>query len=420
MKLSILSLTLKSIYNRKFTAIITIFSIAISVALLLGVEKIRTEARLSFANTISGSDLIVGARSGSIQLLLYSVFRIGQATNNVSWESYQSIIKHPKVKWSIPMSLGDSHRNFRVMGTTQDYFKYYQYSQHKALKFSQGSSFVHVYDTVLGADVAKKLNYHLGQSIILAHGSGKINLHKHEDKPFKVVGILKPTGTPVDQTIYISLSGMEAIHLDWQQGVPTGLSISAQKAEKMDLQPKAITAFMLGLTSKVNTFQVQRMINDFPQEPLLAILPGIALQELWSLMSVAEQALKIISVFVVATGLLGMLTVILTSLNERRREIAILRSVGARPWHVFLLLMSESLSFAVLGCLLGVILLYVLLLIAQPLMADYYGLHIAISSLSASDVSILGLIISASFVMGIVPGFRAYRASLMDGLTLRI
>ncbi|MCP3850649.1 MAG: FtsX-like permease family protein [Gammaproteobacteria bacterium] len=420
MKLSILSLTLKSIYNRKFTAIITIFSIAISVALLLGVEKIRTEARLSFANTISGSDLIVGARSGSIQLLLYSVFRIGQATNNVSWESYQSIIKHPKVKWSIPMSLGDSHRNFRVMGTTQDYFKYYQYSQHKALKFSQGSSFVHVYDTVLGADVAKKLNYHLGQSIILAHGSGKINLHKHEDKPFKVVGILKPTGTPVDQTIYISLSGMEAIHLDWQQGVPTGLSISAQKAEKMDLQPKAITAFMLGLTSKVNTFQVQRMINDFPQEPLLAILPGIALQELWSLMSVAEQALKIISVFVVATGLLGMLTVILTSLNERRREIAILRSVGARPWHVFLLLMSESLSFAVLGCLLGVILLYVLLLIAQPLMADYYGLHIAISSLSTSDVSILGLIISASFVMGIVPGFRAYRASLMDGLTLRI
>jgi len=213
---------------------------------------------------------------------------------------------------------------------------------------------------------------------------------------------------------------MEAIHLDWQQGVPTGLSISAQKAEKMDLQPKAITAFMLGLTSKVNTFQVQRMINDFPQEPLLAILPGIALQELWSLMSVAEQALKIISIFVVATGLLGMLTVILTSLNERRREMAILRSVGARPWHVFLLLMSESLSFAVLGCLLGVILLYMLLIIAQPMMADYYGLHIAISSLSTSDVSILGLIISASFVMGIIPGFRAYRASLMDGLTLRI
>lgn len=420
MNLPVLSLTLKSIYNRKFTSIITIFSIAISVALLLGVEKIRTEARLSFANTISGSDLIVGARSGSIQLLLYSVFRIGQATNNISWESYQKIIKHPKIKWSIPMSLGDSHRNFRVMGTTQDYFKHYQYSQYKALEFSKGSSFMHIYDTVLGADVAKKLNYHLGQSIVLAHGSGKINLHKHDDKPFKVVGILKPTGTPVDQTIHISLSGMEAIHLDWQQGVPMGLSISAQKAEKMALQPKAITAFMLGLTSKINTFQVQRMINDFPQEPLLAILPGIALQELWSLMSVAEQALKIISVFVVATGLLGMLTVILTSLNERRREMAILRSVGARPWHVFLLLMSESLSFALLGCLLGVILLYMLLLIAQPLLADYYGLHIAISSLSTSDVLILSLIIGASFVMGIVPGFRAYRASLMDGLTLRI
>ncbi|MCW8932330.1 MAG: ABC transporter permease [Gammaproteobacteria bacterium] len=420
MNLTILNLTLKSIYNRKFTAIITIFSIAISVSLLLGVEKIRTETRLSFANTISGTDLIVGARSGSIQLLLYSVFRIGQVTNNISWNSYQKIIEHPKIKWSFPISLGDSHKGFRVMGTTQDYFEHYQYSRHKTLKFSKGNPFVNVYDTVLGSDVAKKLNYKLGQSIVIAHGSGEVNLHKHDDKPFKVVGILKPTGTPVDQTIHISLSGMEAIHIDWQQGMPTGLNISAQKAEKMDLQPKAITAFMVGLTSKSSIFQVQRMVNVYSQEPLLAIMPGVALQEFWSLMGMADQALWIISVFVVVTGLLGMLTVLLTSLNERRREIAILRSMGARPWQIFLLLMSESLGFVLLGCLLGVILLYMLLIIFQPLLEHHLGLYIGISSLSNSEIFILSLITGVGFVMGIIPGFRAYKTSLMDGLTLHI
>ncbi|MEN8249903.1 MAG: FtsX-like permease family protein [Bacteroidota bacterium] len=420
MNLPILGLTFKSIYNRKFTAILTIFSIAISVTLLLGVEKIRTETRQSFTNTISGTDLIVGARSGSVQLLLYSVFRIGNATNNITWDSYKEIIQNPKVKWSIPISLGDSHKGYRVLGTTVDYFKYYQYGNHQALKFREGKPFKPVYEAVLGAEVAKKLNYQLGQSVIIAHGTGRVNLHEHKDKPFKVVGILEPTGTPVDRTIHISLAGIKAIHLDWQQGMPMGLNISAEKAAQMDLQPKAITAFMLGLHSKISTFQIQRKINDYNQEPLLAIVPGIALQELWSLMGVAEQALMIISVFVVITGLIGMLTVILTSLNERRREMAILRSVGARPWQILLLLMTESFTFVLAGCLLGVVLLYLIMIIAQSLMTQYFGLYISISMLGMSDILILSLILFAGFFMGLIPGYQAYRSSLADGLTLRI
>ena len=102
-------LAIKSLRNRKFTTILTVVSIALSVTLLLGVERIRKETRTSFANTISGTDLIVGARSGPLQLLLYSVFRIGNATNNISWESYQEIRRNPNINWTIPISLGDSH-----------------------------------------------------------------------------------------------------------------------------------------------------------------------------------------------------------------------------------------------------------------------------------------------------------------------
>lgn len=420
MNLPILLLTYKSILNRKFTAILTILSIAISVTLLLGVEKIRTQTHQSFASTISGTDLIVGARSGSIQLLLYSVFRIGNATNNISWESYQDIARHPKVKWAIPVSLGDSHKGYRVMGTTQDYFKYYQYGNHQALAFNQGVPFKAVFDVVLGSEVARKLNYQLGQRIIIAHGSGKVSLHHHDDMPFKITGILKPTGTPVDRTIHISLKGIEAIHLDWKNGIPSAWKTSAEKAAKKELEPKAITAFLLGLHSKISTFKLQKDINDYKGEPLLAILPGIALQELWQLMNVAEQALRLISIFVVVTGLMGMLTVILTSLNERRREMAILRSLGARPWHVILLLMSESLLMVLSGCVLGVLLLYSFLLIAKQVLLSYFGLYLSISGLTIMELSILGLIIMIGFLLGLLPGYQAYRTSLSDGLSLRI
>lgn len=418
--MAITSLALRSVYNRKFTAVLTICAIAMSVTLLLGVEKIRREARESFANTISGTDLIVGARSGAIQLLLYSVFRIGNATNNISWESYQEIADNPKIKWTIPFSLGDSHRGFRVLGSSSAYFEHFRYGRDRRLEFAEGQPFADVYDTVLGAEVAEQLGYKLGQSIIISHGLGDVSFAEHDDKPFIVTGILQKTGTPVDRTVHVSLEGIEAIHVDWQSGarVP-GLTIDAEQARQMDLQPKVITAFLVGLESKLSTFGLQRDINEYREEPLLAILPGVALQELWDMMSVAETALLAISVFVVITGLIGMLTVILASLNERRREMAILRSVGAKPSHIFGLLMNEAGIFALLGVLIGVVLLYVLMIIAQPIIATQFGLFISITMLNARDLTVLAIIVAAGFLTGAVPAYRAYRFSLADGMTIR-
>ena len=341
----LLRLALASLNNRRFTALLTVFAIALSVCLLLAVERVRTEARASFASTISGTDLIVGARSGSVNLLLYSVFRIGNATNNIRWESFEHFAEHPRVSWAIPISLGDSHRGYRVMGTSSAYFEHYRYGRKQSLQLAQGRPFADdPFEVVLGAEVAEALKYKLDDQLVLAHGVATVSLVKHDDKPFHVVGILKRTGTPVDRTLHINLAGMEALHIDWQNGMPArgAARIDAEEARQMDLQPKQITAFMLGLNSKIATFTLQREINQFRGEPLLAILPGVALQELWSLMGTAEQALFVVSLFVVLTGLIGMLTAILTSLNERRREMAILRSVGARPWHIAGLLVVEA------------------------------------------------------------------------------
>lgn len=411
---------MKSLLNRKTTAVLTVFSIAICVMLLLGVEKVRLEAKASFANTISGTDLIVGARSGAIQLLLYSVFRIGNATNNVSWQSYSEIAARPEVAWTIPFSLGDSHRGFRVLGTNEDYFSHYRYGAKRQLTFSEGLPFKDLFDVVLGADVARSLAYKLGDSIIVSHGLGREGFSKHQDKPFRVVGILTKTGTPVDRTVHVSLEAIEAIHVDWRRGskVP-GMSVSAQEVRKKNLRPNAITAFMVGLSSRLATFSLQRAINNYRQEPLLAILPGVALQELWSLIGAGEIALEVISILVVFTGLMGMLIMLLASLNERRREMAILRSVGARPFHIFSQFFLEAAFLSALGALLGLLLLYLSLVIAQPIIDAQFGLYLQIGSPTTRELAILGLVIVSGALIGTIPAYRAYRQSLADGMIVR-
>jgi putative ABC transport system permease protein len=419
----LLRLALASLGNRRFTAWLTVFAIALSVCLLLAVERVRTEARASFANTISGTDLIVGARSGSVNLLLYSVFRIGNATNNIRWDSFEHFAAHRQVKWAIPISLGDSHRGYRVMGTSPAYFEHYRYARTQALQLSSGRAFADdPFEVVLGAEVAQALNYRLDQELVLAHGVATISLVKHDDKPFKVVGILARTGTPVDRTLHISLAGMEALHVDWQNGMPArgAAKVSAEQARAMDLQPEQITAVLLGLNSKIATFSLQREINEFRGEPLLAILPGVALRELWSLMGTAEKALFVVSLFVVLTGLIGMLTAILTSLNERRREMAILRSVGARPWHIASLLIVEAFALALAGVLLGVLLLYLGIAGAQAYVQANYGLYLPLSLPTRYEWTLLGAILSAALLMGCVPAWRAYRQSLADGLSIRL
>jgi putative ABC transport system permease protein len=416
----ILRLAWQSLANRWLTAMLTILAIAVSVMLLLGVEKVRTGARQSFADTISGTDLIVGARSGALNLLLYSVFRIGNATNNITWKTYQEISKAPDIDWIVPISLGDSHHGFRVMGTTLDYFKHYHYRRTHALEFAEGKPFSDLFDAVVGADVAAQLGYRIGDKIIVAHGLGSTGFLKHDDKPFRVSGILAKTGTPVDRTVHVSLEAIEAIHVDWRSGarIP-GQSVSADEVRKMDLTPTAITAALIGLKSKLAIFRLQRAINEYRVEPLSAILPGATLQELWGLVGTAETALAAVSVMVVATALLGMVTMILTTLNERRREMAILRSVGARPATILGLLVAEAALLIVLGALAGIALLYAALLALQPYIDRVYGLYIAVEPLKSGELINLGAIVLAGILAGLLPALRAYRLSLADGMTVR-
>ncbi|MFV1921703.1 MAG: ABC transporter permease [Methylotenera sp.] len=416
----LLLLASKSAWNRRFTLSLTVLAIALSVTMLLGVERLRKQTHHSFSHSISGTDLVVGARTSPVQLMLYAVFRMGEATNNMSWPSYQAISNNPMIAWSIPISLGDSHHGFPVLGTTREYFEHFHYGDSQRLNFSQGQPFDAIFDVVLGAEVAAQYDYQLGDAITLSHGMSNAG-PKHDNKLFTVVGILAPTGTPVDRTLHVSLEAINAIHLDWIGGAPMpGFSIPAKFVKKFDLAPKEITAALIGLKNRATVFKLQREINTYDQEALLGVLPGVALEKLWQVVNIAEKSLKAVSAMVVVVGLSGLIAVVLAGLNERRRELAILRSVGAKPRDLFLLLSSEGLLITLSGIVIGVALLSILTLFLAPIMQSRYGILLNAGAISFTELKLLSIVLAVSLLACVIPGYRAYQLSLVDGLTPRI
>lgn len=407
---STLSLAGKSLLNRRATALLTVMSIAVSVALLSAVERVRTDAQTSFSNTISGTDLIIGARSGELNLLLYSVFRIGSPTNSISSEGFEEISERPEVAWTIPLSLGDAHRGFRVVGTNTDYFEYYRYADKRPLEFASGRGFVAATDAVIGAEVAATLGYVVGDSIVVSHGLGNVSFVTHDDNPFSVSGILAPTGTPVDRSVHVSLEGIDVMH---------GIDVPDGDVNDNNYAPQDITAALVGLNSRVAIFTLQRFINEYETEPLMAVIPGVALQQLWGLIGVAETALFGVSAMVVLAGVLGLLTTLLVSLNERRREMAVLRSVGARPAHVFILLLTEAAILGLAGGLTGLALVQMAVIAARSWAQTEVGIQLGVG-FRPFDLYILAGIVVLSVVTSCIPAWRAYRNSLADGLTVRV
>jgi putative ABC transport system permease protein len=418
-----LNLALKSLKNRALASILTVISIALSVTLLLSVERAKRAAEEGFTQTISQTDLIVGARSGPTQLILYTVFNMGNATHNISYQTYEDLKKNPAIEWTIPYSLGDGHRGFRVVGTTNDFFEHYRYRGDGKVELQEGKTLEGLWDVVIGADVARKLNYKLGEKIVVAHGVTRgEGIQKHDDKPFTVVGIMKPTGTALDQSVYVSLEGIEAMHIDWKDGAaPTPESaIGVDKIKKENIKVDQITAFFLRTKSRIDTLRLQREINNYKEEPLLAIIPGVTLSELWHSLSYVEQVLKAISWMVVAVGFMAMLIALTTSLNERRREMAILRALGASTSKILALLVFESTLLTFAGIVVGTTVAMLGTAVLRPWLEVEFGFYLEGSTLGKMELLYLGATFVGGILIGLIPAYRAQKMALKDGLSVKI
>jgi putative ABC transport system permease protein len=412
----ILSFAWDSIKNRRKSVLLTFFSLLISISVLFSVEHIRVQAKESFNRTVSDIDLIVGAPSGQLNLLLYSIFRMGSPTNNISWESYETLSELKQVKWAIPISLGDSHKGYRVLGTSEVYFEHFKYGNQQPLSFASGQAFSSSFEAVIGSEVAKRLNYKIGSEIVIAHGIGSVSFKNHDYAPFVVSGVLAPTGTPVDKTVHVTLAGIEAIHLPPAQ-LKSFVEQQASGQDAPELRPSSISAVMLGLESKMTVFTLQRSINNYQDDRLMAIMPGVALAELWQLMGMVENILIIISVLILLSSLIGLAVMLLSSMRERRREIAILRVIGARPSVVFSLIMTEALLLVSLSILGAIALLNISFFLLGGWLASTYGLFIDANIFTFNTLVLAIVVLACAAVITLLPAADAYKTALHSSLS---
>jgi putative ABC transport system permease protein len=524
----ILRLALASLRSRKLTTALTVASIALSVTLLVGIETVRAGVRDSFAGTIRGVDLIVGARGGTLQVLLSSVFGIGSPSGSVQLRTMERWKVHPAVKWVVPYSLGDSHRGFRVVGTSTEFYERYRFRKDGRITFASGRVAQADSDVVVGSEVAERLKYTVGTPVVVTHGLRDIGTSNHEAHPFRVVGVLARTFTPIDRSVYVTLEGIEAMHgevattggapvlaaaaasraasgADASKAARKAAIIAANKrrAAAVPVSPPAgtpmampgaepppgtpmvmpgaspppagaplvmpgaepspqvvaqvkaaaatarkeaaraaaeparaekpgeehdeahdhgddqITSFFVGTKNRFEALMLQREMNTDLVEPLTAIIPGVALGELWQNIGSAEVGLRVIAMFAVLISITGMLVALYSSLEARRREMAILRAVGAGPKTILALLVLESTMLAFLGCVIGVAIVYAGLALGQSPIEQRFGIHLALRALGETEYGYLAMVMISGMLIGFVPAWKAYRTSLVDGLSPR-
>lgn len=405
-----------SAWNRRFVLSLTAFAVALSTLVLLSIERVRADVQDSFAQAVSGTDLIVGARTSPIELLMYSVFRMGGVSRNIRESSLQPLREHRAVAWVVPLSLGDSHRGFPVVATTAAYFQHFRWGDAQPLVVAQGRRFGNAEEVVLGADVAARLRYRLGDKLVLSHGDGALEENDHADHPLVVVGILKATGTPVDRSVHVSLEAMDEMH---EHAGMMGMAFGLQPGVMPGAAQRQITAALVGLHNRAAVFSVQREVNQFRGEPMMAILPGVVLDELWRVVNQGERALWLVSALVAVVSLLGLMATILASLDARRRELAILRALGAGPLGIGFLLALEGTLVTLLGMGVGVAGSLVGNRLAADTVRGLAGVNLHTGGLTAGQWPLLAAVLACAVIVCLVPGWRAFRLALQDGLTPR-
>ena len=579
----LLILAFRSLLNRRLSALLTLLSIALSVALLLGVERIRHQTQDHFSRSVSGTDLIIGPRGSSVQVLLASVFRIGAMNNAVSGESFAYWSQRPEVAWSIPLSLGDSFRGHPVIGTTQAYFDHFRYGRGKALVIAEGEWGSGLDAMLIGHRAARDLNLKIGDQVVIAHGGGDESFVEHGDHPFTVTGVLEPTGTPVDQGLHVHIEAMDRLHQEFEaggdiskmdplarfmpdidldahdghdhstheghdhgnheghedheghEGHDHGQHDEGEKHEGHDhsaheghghvdhshdhdhsglhhahghdhghgahghgqgdhghshadhshdhshgaeahshghdhghgahghgqgdhghdhgahdhsshaghdhaahsghdhgdhsgcdhgdhFHPPAgsVSAFLIGLHDRRDALALQFEIQRYEEEALQAVMPGVTLLELWEIMGLVEKLLFGISIFVVAVGLSGMALSLLARMQERRREMAILRAIGVTPMQIFLLIQLEALLLCVGGLILGSLGLALGLKLLQPAVLNWSGLLLDSFSLGPQEFKFMFVVLLLGQVISLLPSILSTRSALHDGLSPKL
>ena len=414
-----LSLLLKSMRSRIIPTSLVTISLMASMVLLLSIERIQQGAEEGFNQSISGVDAIIGPRSSSLELVLYTVFHLGRPTNNITTKTINDVKQRSDISWLVPIALGDSHRGYRVIATEPNYFQHIRYGNNQPLTFSKGAPFTELSEATLGSDVAEKLNYSVGSEIQITHGSIESIGSKHDDFSFTVTGVLNKTGTPIDQAIFLDLKGYELLHLGWKSGkkVFSLEDIDLSSLPPDALNPKTVTAAFVGLKSKLTIFNFSKNIREYPEEAISAVIPGIALSELWSIVGLVDKGFQLLSWIIIAISLIAMVTLIIASLDNRKQEMTIYRANGASPKFLAAMVIYESLVIGLVAIIGAIILVTAVTYFATSQLNLALGISPSFKWISLDEIKVFGIILLSGVSSSLIPAAMVFRKNLHQTLS---
>ncbi len=434
--MNFLSISRGFLRRRWVTVLLSVLSIATGTALVTGILLLRDESRNTFSQKDTGYEIIVGAKGSPLQLVLNTMYHVGAPVGNIPLDVYEKLARDRRVGVMLPMVFGDNISGFRVVGTAPQFFSAFEYRKGRRVRVETGRPFAMDYEAVIGSDVAQATGLKLGSTVLMTHGmheGGEV----HDFERLTITGVLVPTQTAIDRGVFTTLRTVWDAHYreyQHQQEAADALLAEAEGGETTDydhahgddhsnhvkrdslIPPDftTITAIAVRLKSPVFFDSFMRSVND--RTAAQAVLPVREIAELFVVVGNIHGLLLIVSYLVVAVGAISMFIAMYTSLHERRREVAVLRALGAHRRTILGLMLTEAVLTGLAGAVVGLVVARVALVVAEPAIRAQTGVAIAVTGLHVVEVFIACGVVLLAVVTALLPAYMAYRVDVSDHL----
>ena len=419
--MNILHLSWKNILNKPLNLVLNLVLFALGVGLISLLLLVNVQLEDKFEKNFAGIDLVIGAKGSPLQLILSSLYHLDAPTGNMPVSESKAFLnpKHPIFKSAIPLSLGDSHRGYRIVGTNTGFIDLYE------AKFADGKLFEENMEVVVGATVAKNLNIKLGDEFKSSHGLIEDENLVHEDAaPFKVVGILEKTGSVIDQLIVTKTQSIWVVHDEHDHEAEESTEHNeaehdheheeAEHSEDLPLtsyEDKSITSLLVKFKGRnIQALNMARNINE--NTNFQAATPAIEINRLYTLLGVGEEALKAMALLIIFVSGLSIFISLFSSLRERKYELAVMRTLGARPGFLFQLIIFEGIIIAVLGYFCGIALSHGSMVLLADFLEKSYRYDFSAAIFLKEEIYIFGGSLVIGVIAAIIPAFQASKTDI--------
>jgi putative ABC transport system permease protein len=404
----------RSLRQHALSTLVTVFSVALASGLVLSVYAIQSQARAAFTAGPTGFDAVLGARGSQLQLVLNTVFHLDTSPGNIPWSMYEAIKKDDRVELAVPYAVGDNYLGFRIVGTTPDAFPKSEVGADGKFVGGVGRLFDPASrEAVIGSFVAQRTGLAVGSKFNPYHGITYDERQRHAEE-YVVVGVRAPTSSPSDHVVWIPIEGVYRMKGHELRG--DGKTYVPKDTEDIPDASKEVSAVMIKLKSPAMGFQLQQTINTQGKVATLAWPIGTVMADLFDKMGWVYEVLTLVAHLVCVVAAAAILASIYNTINERRREFAILRALGARKTIVFAAIVAESAAISAIGAALGFVVYFAVMLGAAHVVLVQTGVVVEVAKFHPVLVAApVGMTLLGA-LCGLVPAFKAYKTDVASNL----